>query len=40
MKPLMGRRKNFFKNNPQERFTVDTKYSTTIKQIALGNLIR
>lgn len=40
LKPLMGRRNDFFKKNPQERFTVDTKYTTTIKQIALGNLIR
>ena len=40
LKPLMCRRNDFFRENPQERFTVDTKYTTTIKQIALGNLIR
>lgn len=40
MKPLMGRRNEYFKNNPKERFTIDTKYTTALKNIALGNLIR
>ena len=37
---LAARRDSYFKENPTERFTVDTKYTTTIKNIAIGRIIK
>lgn len=37
---LAARRDSYFKENPKERFTVDTKYTTTIKNIAIGRIIK
>lgn len=37
---LAMRRDAYFRKNPTERFTVDEKYTTSLKDIALGRLVR